>query len=71
MPRWIVVFRSPPSSDGETDVHFVDVASRGPLRAVRDALVEAPPPFDDWVLAEAIEWPAGIDDLNDAVAVVA
>lgn len=70
MSRWIVVFRSP-SSDGETDSHFVDVVSNGPLRAVRDALNEAPPPFDDWVLAEAIAWPAGIDDLNAAVAVVA
>lgn len=68
MPRWIVVFRS--HVEAPADVHYVDVAASNALSAVREAQLREPP-LHEWVLAEAIEWPAGVEDLNEAVGVVA
>lgn len=68
MTRWIVVFRS--HVEAPADVHYVGIEAPSALRAVRDAQREAPPP-DGWVLVEAVAWPAGVDDIDEAIAVVA
>lgn len=68
MSRWIVVFRS--HVEAPADVHYVDVEASTSLRAIRAAQREESP-LDGWVLVEAIAWPPGVDDINEAIAIVA
>lgn len=63
MARYLVIFKS--HAEGLSDLHFVDVAARSPIDAVKTAL-SVSPPFGSWALAQALPWPRGCARIADA-----
>jgi hypothetical protein len=66
--RFLVIFHSHPTPPFDTTV--VDVYAESPLGAMRDAKREAPPAHA-WQFAQALPWPRGCADVNEAARRVA